>query len=190
MTVQEIDYQGQPSFKIVTHSATWIYQRQGAGFAASIDREGRDWISYRPGGGSAGEYRGIPNCGMCFHPGYTNSTSRIIRSEPHHVTIHSETTDGASCAGQWDIYPDRATFTMLKAKLNYWVLYEGTPAGKLQGSIVRSDGTRAPYAEIWSKSISAPEWLYFEAADSNRSLVLIHHESDDIIDQYRPMEAA
>src|SRR2546430_13171643 len=81
ITVQEIDYQGQPSYKIVTPSATWIYHQQGAGFAALIDRDGHDWISYRPGGGSAGEYRGIPNCGMCFHPGYITSTSRITQSE-------------------------------------------------------------------------------------------------------------
>jgi len=77
---------------------------------------------------------------------------------------------------------------MLKAKPNYWFLYEGTPAGKLQGSIVRSDGERSPYTEIWSKSISAPEWLYFEAADANRSLVFIHHENNNVIDQYWPME--
>src|SRR5439155_23333611 len=110
ITVQEIDYQGQPSYRIVIPSATWIYHRYGAGFAALIDRDGRDWISYRPGGGSAGEYRGIPNCGMCFHAGYTNSTSRIVGSEPNHITIYSETTDGISCDGQWDIYPDHATF--------------------------------------------------------------------------------
>jgi hypothetical protein len=188
ITVQEIEYQGQTSFKIVTPSATWIYHERGAGFASLIDRDGDDWISYHPGGGSAGEYRGIPNCGVCFHPGYTNSTSRVIRSEPHHVTIYSETMDGAGCAGMWDIYPDHATFTMLKTKGNYWFLYEGTPAGKLQGSIVRSSGERTPLSEVWSKDIPAPEWIYFEAADRNRSLFLIHHEDDDIVDQYWPME--
>ena len=60
--VQELDdFRGQPSFRIETPSASWVLHRQGAGLAAAFDPDGADWIGYRPGGGSDGKHRGIPN---------------------------------------------------------------------------------------------------------------------------------
>jgi hypothetical protein len=47
--------------------------RQGSGFASILDKDGRDWISYRPGNKAKGEYRGLPKCGQptkFFHSGY------------------------------------------------------------------------------------------------------------------------
>jgi hypothetical protein len=190
ITVSDVQHQGQGSFKVATASATYIFHKQGAGFAGLIDKDGKDWISYRPGGGSAGEYRGIPNCGQCFHPGYTNSTSRLIRAEAKHVTIEAETLDkGYRC--QWDIFSDCATFTLLKTGTNYWFLYEGTPGGKLEEArqfMVRSTGEKTPLSQVWSQDIPVPEWLYFADRTIQRSLLLIHHEDDDIVDQYWPME--
>ncbi|MBI5772118.1 MAG: hypothetical protein HZA89_00055, partial [Verrucomicrobia bacterium] len=46
-------------FKVETPSATYLYGKRGAGFASILDRDGHDWISYRHGGRSAGEYRGL-----------------------------------------------------------------------------------------------------------------------------------
>jgi hypothetical protein len=60
-------------FKIEAPYATYLYGKRGAGFASIIDRHGHDWISYRHGGRSAGEYRGLPKCGQpvkYFHCGY------------------------------------------------------------------------------------------------------------------------
>ena len=184
------DWQEQESFKVTTPNAVYYYHKLGAGFASLIDRDGNDWISFRPSGGSAGHYRGIPNLGVCGHPGYTNSVSRVINNGPLVATIYSETTDGA-WAFAWDIFPHDARLTILKAGGMYWFLYEGTPAGKLDlpnQYCVRSPGLRTPASEIWSGDLPDPEWVYFGDEKINRIIYLVHHEDDDQPDQYWPME--
>ena len=60
-------------FQVETPTATYVYGKRGAGFASIIDKDGRDWVSYRPGGEARGEYRGLPKCGQptkYFHCGY------------------------------------------------------------------------------------------------------------------------
>ena len=80
-----VQHRGQESFKIETPNGTYYYHKQGAGFASMFDKDGNDWLGYRPGGGPAGEYRGIPNMGhpegYC-HPGKTVSSSKIVSDGP------------------------------------------------------------------------------------------------------------
>jgi hypothetical protein len=60
-------------FEIETPTGTYFYGKRGAGFASILDKDGRDWVSYRPGGRARGEYRGLPKCGQptkLFHCGY------------------------------------------------------------------------------------------------------------------------
>ena len=112
-------------FKLETPTATYLYGKRGAGFAGIFDKDGRDWVSYRPGGLSRGEYRGLPKCGQptkFFHCGYgygqykTDNpfSSRITAQEVDHVRIESETRDGKS-ACRWDFYPDHATLTLWRS---------------------------------------------------------------------------
>ena len=73
----------------------------------------------------------------------------------------------------------------------YWILYEGTPGGKLDIDTdfwVRSDGKRGFVSEKWTGDIPAPEWIYFGDANLNRVLYLIHHEDDTITDDYWQMQ--
>ena len=35
-------------FKVETPTATYVYGKRGAGFASIFDKDGRDWVSYRP----------------------------------------------------------------------------------------------------------------------------------------------
>jgi hypothetical protein len=59
--VSEVTIHGDMEcFKVETPTATYLYGKRGAGFAGIRDREGRDWVSYRPGGKARGEYRGLP----------------------------------------------------------------------------------------------------------------------------------
>jgi len=113
-------------FKVETPSATFLYGKRGAGFASILDKDGRDWVSYRPGGKARGEYRGLPKCGQptkFFHCGYgygqypTDNpfTSRVTVQEAGHARIESETRDGKS-ACTWDFYPDHATLTLLRIR--------------------------------------------------------------------------
>jgi len=103
--MDNVNYQGQSSYKLTTTSGTYYYHKDGAGFAGMMDKDNVDWISYRPTGGSAGDFRGIPNMvhpeGF-FHPGSTGSTSQIVSQGPLKITIRS--TNG-NWVGMWEVYP-------------------------------------------------------------------------------------
>ena len=189
----DVMHQGQASYHITTPAATYFYHAQGAGFASLIDRDSNDWLSYRPYGGSDGKYRGIPNLAHpenYFHPGGGGCRSRIVSAGPLKLTIASESLDGA-WACRWEIYPTHARLTVLKVGHPYWFLYEGTPGGALDEAgdfCVTSDGTRRPLSERWQGPLPHPEWIYFGAANADRVLYLAHHEADQHIDSYWPME--
>lgn len=192
-----VQHRDQESFKIETPNATYYYHKRGAGFASIMDKDGNDWLGYRPGGGPAGEYRGIPNMGhpegYC-HPGKTVSSSRLNSNGPIKVSILSESDDGKMQC-RWDIFPAFARLTVLKMRTPYWFLYEGTPGGKLDEDsdyCIRADtsgGTRTPASVKWDGDLKAQdgpgEWLCF--GDGDRVLYLAHHEDDQAVDSYWPM---
>lgn len=189
----EIMHEEQESYRITTPAATYVYHKYGAGFASMFDPDGNDWLSYRPYGGSDGKYRGIPNLAYPenhFHPGGTGCKSEIISPGPLKVKIASESLDG-KWACTWEIFPTFARLTVHKVDHPYWFLYEGTPGGKLDEAgdyCVRSDGVRLPLTERWALPLPSPEWVYYGAANMDRVLLLLHHEADDHIDSFWPME--
>ncbi len=198
-------HENQLSYKIEMYddpqqsvSSTWYFHKQGGGFASLDDKNGDDWIGYRPTGGGTGNFRGIPNLGHpgnFFHPGGTAGRSRIVNEGPLRVTIASERTDG-KWASVWDMYPDFAQMTVLRTTRPYWFLYEGTPGGKFEGDtdfLVRADGeTIKAGSSAWrsgQQEFSDPEWVYFadpNSGDDGRALFFVHHENDDAPDTYRP----
>jgi hypothetical protein len=190
--VKEEYYQCQDSYRIETPTATYYFHKQGGGYASLIDREGLDWISYRPNGGSAGSYRGIPNIKNpedYFHPGSVNAQSKILNQGPICCIIHTQTLNG-ECEAIWEVFPFYATMTLLKAPKPYWFLYEGTPGGKLEemdGFIVRSDGTQTPAGKAW-EAVLNPGWLYFGSPNNYSFLFFIQHKHEDKISSYWPME--
>ncbi len=189
-----VEWQGQISFRIETSSATYLYHKEGAGFAALLDRQGKDWIAYNTTQGSAGTFRGIPNLGNAFaHPGYTGERgahSRILSHGPVRVRILSERRD-KTWASIWDIYAGFARMTLLKNAEPYWFLYEGTPGGRLdqkEGYLVMSDGTRLPLSQQWSGNLRGPRWVYFAGPGLPDMLFLANHQRDNGPDQYWPMQ--
>ncbi|MCW5982985.1 MAG: hypothetical protein KIT09_33150 [Bryobacteraceae bacterium] len=188
-----VDWEGQSSCKIVTPTATYYFHKQGAGFASMIDIDGRDWIGYRPFGGPDGQFRGIPNLVHPeghFHPGGMACSSRIASADAAKVTIVSECQDN-QWAARWDVFPQNAHLTVLRAPRTYWFLYEGSLAGKFepeQQYVVRSSGQRTSAAESWEGDLPGPEWVYFGDNRISRVLYLVHHDDDDAIDSYWPMQ--
>lgn len=205
------DYRGQDSFVIATYdadgskNATYYYHKVGGGFASIFDRDGNDWISYysTPNSKSGGEYRGIPNLGHVFHPGYEaesgttqGSTSTILTDGPLKLTIQSISKDGEWQA-LWDIYPTYAQMTLVQhpAETPYWFLYEGTPGGELdytggsQDQIVRSDGISNDAGETWKQADItqelSPEWIYVQDASLARIFFISHNLDDTEPDSYR-----
>jgi hypothetical protein len=177
-------------FKVETPSATYIYGKKGAGFASILDKDGRDWISYRPGNKAKGEYRGLPKCGMpprYFHCGYGYGmyqtanvfTSRVTARTADHVRVESETADKKS-ACTWDFYATHATMTLLRIDApTYWFLYEGTPGGKLEADkdfVIRPDGTKTTLDRPWSEVVP---WVCFGASETPLGFVLVNHQEPE-----------
>ena len=184
--------EGQLSYQIDTPTATYLYHKQGAGFSSLLDTEGNDWIDYHPTGGSAGNFRGIPNLVFPegqFHPGDATATSTILSQGPLKLTIHSITNDSL-WEGIWEIYPEFAKFTLLNTNHDYWFLYEGTPGGTLEPAtdiVVRSDGTSTLLSGTWEGDLTGEEWVYLGDPTVGRSLFIAHHEEDTVVDSYRTL---
>jgi hypothetical protein len=196
--------EGIACFKILAETATYFYDKAGAGFTSILDRDGIDWINFHPEGtpgvadGQWGWFRGIPNMarGVFGHPGYTGATSTT--ADPKGVPLPTATVRSSKDGWQvtWEFAPSYAKMTLLSAPAKYWLLYEGTPGGKLADDDLcgRSDGRVASCAIAWEEDVvnnsgvaTGMEWVYFADGARERSLVLLH-DDDDVTDCYRPMD--
>jgi hypothetical protein len=188
-----IEHQGQESLRIATPRGTWIYHKEGAGFASLFDPDGNDWISYRPGGRAAGEFRGIPNLGVVAHPGYTGdkgSKTTVESTGPLRARLRSVSNDG-KWEMYWDFFPAHARLTIVRAGEPYWLLYEGTPGGKLDiedDFTGTSTGLKRPVTEAWTGDLPGPEWVYFGDRKLKRALFVANHQNDDANDQFYQMD--
>jgi hypothetical protein len=195
-----VSYEGQASYRIVTGNATYYYHKQGAGFASALDRSGADWISYHPTGGAAGNYRGIPNVATTddqgtnrglFHPGYTLSNSVVLHSGPIKLTIQSTTVDQA-WQKRWEIYPQYARMTLSRkpAEKQYWFLYEGTPGGSISAGdyYVLADGVLRDIYTVINADLAGEEWLYFGDPQRSDVLFIVNHQEDSAPDCHYVMQ--
>lgn len=191
------EYEERPHYRIVTGYATWYYDKAGGGFSRLLDRDGRDWISFRkdplstfPDSAAAG-YRGLGN--MLFgannpdagagHPGFDLCESKII--SPNAIRT-------VSLSGRWAwtwTFSDRsARFHMEKASPDHtwWFLYEGPIAGRWE-----------PNSHYWGTDLGGPNrdtpdirnqefghwrWAYFGDAISPRVLFVGQTQADDLPD--------
>ena len=191
--IDNVADEGQFSYQVATEAGQYFYQKDAGGFSSIVDIDGNDWIDYHPTGGSAGSFRGIPNLVYPeghFHPGATTAISTLTHSGPLKATIHSITVDGL-WEVVWEIYPRRATMTLLTSNAPYWFLYEGTPGGALEPASdfsVRSDGTITAASTSWGGDLTTDEWVYFADPGVGRSLYLAHHEDDAAHDSYVPLD--
>ncbi len=186
--------EGQSAYKIRSENATYYYHKDGGGFSSLIDAGGNDWINFHPGGGSAGEYRGIPNVATTdatvgllglFHPGYTETNSVILNQGPLRFTIRSKTGAGA-WQKTWAIYPRQARMNLYKIPDGqpYWFLYEGTPGGGIDADdyYVLPDGVQRDIYTTTNADLPGEEWIYFGDNDLTRVLYLANHQEDDVVD--------
>ncbi len=187
ISVKDDNDEGQDCFKVSTPNVTYYFQKKAGGFSSIVDKDGNDWVGYKPGGGSGGEYRGIPNLGGCCHPGYPSGgegvpmSSTLTGNAANKVTIESKSADG-KWHTRWDFYATHATLTVLKAASKYWVLYEGTPGGSWESGsdyLIFSDGSKKKGSEAnFEKALSGPEWVYFGDGKIKRGLLYIQHTPD------------
>jgi hypothetical protein len=195
--ITEADYEGRPQFKVLTPSATWFLDRAAGGVSRLLDRDGRDWISFRkeplsefPDSAGAG-YRGIPN--LVFgkgnpdagagHPGFDQCDSTIIASNVIRTVSRS-----GRWAWTWTFGEDTTRMRMERAPTNsnWWFLYEGTVGGRW-----------SPDTHYWGTDLGGPNrerpdlkrqlfgkwrWAYFGDAVSPRVLFIAQTPPDDLPD--------
>jgi hypothetical protein len=189
-------------FKIETTAATYYLEKSGAGLAAIVDRDGRDWLSFSPEPGSraGGEFRGFPNAvnkqdGSYFHPmnqGTDPATTKVDRVAPDRVTISAESNHGR-WACRFDFFASHCTFTMTKMPpaQKYWVLYEGTPGGSYEDTdwwMTSAVTQPQPMTVNHEGDIPSPEWIVFGDPGIRRVLFLLNHEDDGHPDRFYQME--
>jgi hypothetical protein len=179
-------------------NATFYYSLNGGALISMFDRSNADWISYNPAADSAGAYRGIPNVGPVFHPGYYNvfpipsASGPLQGNEPgtnqrSSTTIEREGTlrtivRSVSSNGQWEavweFFPNSVRMSIVRAPTSYWWLYEGTPGGTLNDGDrwVRGDGLSGiaydrsfNSRERFHADINGPEWVYFRAGEPSQN---------------------
>ncbi|MDJ0751995.1 MAG: hypothetical protein QNJ45_00640 [Ardenticatenaceae bacterium] len=196
-TTDNISDAGQLAFRIETPSAIYDYHKEGGGFSSLVDSQGNDWIGYDPIG-TPYTYRGIPNLGFnkFFHPGYTGdsgSTSVILSSGPIKTVISStgypSWLPAYRFSVMWEIYPQSARLTVLEAADDYWFLYEGTPGGLMDANdfLRLSTGVSMTLDSDFTYDLPGDEWAYFADPTLNRSIFIINHTPDNLIDSYRSL---
>ena len=195
MLTDGVNHKGYQSIRIVTGTAEAFFHKPGGGFATLFDAGGNDWIDWSTAAGGAGDFRGIPNMvhpndGGYFHPGRTGVSTTVLRDGPLKAIIRSTSNNGAWQV-RWDVFPDYARMTVVKAGTpNYWWLYEGTPGGLLQTSganadrLTRSNGDSITAGGTWASDIPGDEWVFVSDVAAARSLYLIHHQEDTKVDGY------
>lgn len=113
------DDEGEACLLISTHAQAWKYQLLGGAFSSLLGPDGKNWISYKPSGGSNGSYRGVPNLyngkdraggSCCLHPGDNNSRTAMLRGgrdAPIRVRLESTVANNtAGHAGDWRVWWD------------------------------------------------------------------------------------
>ncbi len=189
---------GDPAYIISTPSATYYLEKTGGGLSSMLDRDGVDWLGFhkQKGSGHKGEYRGFPNAvhrqdGNYFHAmnaGTDPSTSVVNLESAQHVRI-TFTSGNGMWQGQWDFYADRCDFTMSNVSpgYKYWVQYEGVPGGTMDPDDFRyssADRNMHMIDEPFIGDLPSPEWMAFGDQNSLRMLYVLHHNDDDLPDDY------
>lgn len=206
VVISKEDVNGVKAFRVATESATYVFDRAAGALISMIDRDGHDWISFRPEGtpglknGADGWYRGFPNTGSKAF-GHTRRTETVsTTNDPLDVSLSYATIEArhGEWHATWDFFAKHAKITIHGAPESYWLLYEGTPGGALgpEDTCWRANGVGQSCSEPWSGDIvntsaAAPdaEWVYFSDGRLDRSL-FVAHPDDQILDSYFPKHGA
>ncbi len=199
--ISETVEQGIPGLKIETPSATYIYDKAGGGFMSMIDRNGKDWISFKKEdypfpGNAASCYRGIPNLGIggadsdAGHPGFEKCVTKVIAPN-----VIETTTKTGNWKFRWAFYDHYAKLTMVKTlpDMPYWFLYEGTPAGRYDPETMywgnNLDGLREDFPDLLENTgvFNNLNWIYVGQKAYPRILFFKQLQPDEKTDLFSYM---
>jgi hypothetical protein len=198
VSISEYTHQDRPHYKVVTSTATYLFDRDGGGFSSIFDKEGLDWISYNKDStvatypkSAAGQFRGLPNAvfgnqdGGCGHPGFDKAIS-----EKTAANVISTKSKSGLWEWSWTFYDTYAIWNVTKTDPNYfyWLLYEGTIAGSwndINDKYWGSDKLLSGKVNDFYKNQSISDlhnWTFFGDKKVNRVLFVAQKNPDEIYD--------
>lgn len=182
-------------FEFPTYAA--YYDPIGGGLASLVDGQGRDWLSFRPGSGPRGEYRGLPNLvhrpggHSRFHAGYTGQQACTSTRVADHE-ICGEAPEGWRL--RWRFQACGFTCALEAAPPGdpcYWFLYEGTPGGSWEPDRCAAhfaDGSARPLTDDWELSAAACAPIAFTAPGETSALGFSTTLQPETVASYFPMD--
>ena len=197
--VDTLAYHGRTHYRFRTSAATFLLDSASGGLSSMIDRDGHDWIAYRPEPwnqyppSAASSYRGVPN--LVFrgafdgagHPGHDRATTRVTSDSTAEAS-----TPGGPWRWRWTFSEGAATLdvTGVSDTAAYWFLYEG-PAGGVyepRETYMASDRSAPAYPQLdhfkGGEEVAKRRWYYFGIDAVDRVLYMVQHEPDDLLDHY------
>ena len=192
----EVDGVQESTFEIHTPTASyWLVKSLGT-VVSLVDThhiEPRQWIdfsAFRP-------LRGLPSYASLGNPERMQTTLDPVSQTPTHARFFSTSQSGRTRL-TWDFYPTHVTITINAAPLPYGFAYRGVPAGLLddRDRVVFADekGQSAKLSILADfvgqvarpgVSLRPAEWAYITDEARDRSLILIQHMDDDVVDRYQ-----
>lgn len=154
ITIEATELFERPHYRVITPSATWLYDAGGGGFSGLIDPDGVDWIQFKPEplsefpASAAAGYRGLPNAvyqgvdGGAGHPGFDQCMTERVAPN----ILRSRSRSGL-WEWTWTFFEDRAEFELIRADPDraWWFLFEGNPGG-----------TFSPARDLWGHNDGPP----------------------------------
>ena len=199
ISAERVEHVARAHFRIRTPAATFLLDSASGGLSSMIDRDGNDWISYRPEpwnqypASAASSYRGVPN--LVFHSAFDGA------GHPGHdrvrTTMTSDSTAECSTPGgpwtwTWRFHDDYAVLdvTGVSDTAGYWFLYEGPAGGEYQPrqTYMASDESAPAYPQHdhfeGEEEVARRQWYYFGNDAVARVLYMRQAEPDTLADHY------
>jgi hypothetical protein len=175
-----------PTFEVHTPTASyWVVKSLGM-IVSLVDKDANDprqWIDFSTG---FRPLRGLPSYGTIGGTEAMSTTLDADSQTPTHLRLLSTS---KSWRLVWDFYPTHVTLTITAAPVPYGFVYRGVPAG-LFDSMDRftlgstGQGQSAQLSSVVDLAGPA-EWAYVSDSARGRSLFLIQHGDDALVDRYQ-----
>ncbi len=183
----EVDGVYLPTFEIITPTAGyWVVKQLGTivSMADTDAEDPRQWIDFSSG---FRPLRGLPSFGTFDTAPVMTTTLDEDSQTPTHVRLESvsETDDWKLV---YDFYPTHVTLTVEVAPVPFGLAYRGVPAGGLDAGdrFVFADGTSQDATISSVVDLPGPvEWAHLTDLGAGRSMFLIHHGDDDLVDRFQ-----
>jgi hypothetical protein len=182
----EVDGVMVPSIEIKTPTAKYMVIKSFGTIVSIFDvdeTDSRQWIGYhrdRP-------LRGLPSLETFGSVEAMTTTLDAESQTPTHLRLNAAT-DSGSWRLVYDFYPTHVTITVNQAPVPYGFAYRGVVAETLETADRFSVSSGTSQGAMTSSVVDWPggaEWVYLSDPALARSLFMIQHSGDTLVDRYQ-----